>query len=829
MLDSLADGEAKPQARCCGRIAVTSFLQDLRFAARMLRRTPGITASIVAVLALGIGANSALVAVVDGLILHPVNYPHPEELVFLWSYDPKGARGTTAPANFLDWRAQAESLSGFAAWVPTSINVTGMDRPRQLAGAAVTANFFETLGVKPVLGRTFLPGEDGLDGASSVAHTAVISYRYWQEELGGDPSVIGRTIRLDLQPSTIIGVMPRNFQFWWRPHDIWAPIPMDIHDRDFGILHVIARRKAPLARAAAEMKVIAHNLAEAYPKSDRGWTIQVEDFGDRLLNRTFRMRLWLLSGAVALLLLIACTNIASLLLARSAAREREMAVRLALGAAGSRIATQLLTESALLSGLGGGLGLALAWALIRLAPQIAPANVIPGPIELNGMVAGFTLAISAMTSLLCGLAPALSSARSDIQGVLRESSRGSTTARGRQRFRQTMVAIETAVALVLLTGGGMMMESLANLARADTGFDPSNILALRVFLPLAKYDAAGAQSFDRLALQRLAALPGVESAASGTTIPVLDNQRVSFEVEGVPPRDEGQSPDTPYAAVTPDYFRAARIPVKRGRDFRAGDNERSTGVAIVNEELVARYLPPGDPIGRRLQLGKPVRGRNGYGSPEWLQIVGVVGNIRLSALSMEVKPMLYVPYAQGNWSTGVWFTARTERNPSSLVSAIRGEFVRLDADQPIEQISSLDQMVANQLAQPRFQTELMGAFAALALILAAIGVYGVNAYAVTQRRTEIGLRMALGATPGAVLREVAVRGMAPSAIGLAAGLAGSIAASSALKSVLVGSGSAGLLSFFVSALLLAVVSAAACYFPARKAIRIDPAIALRAE
>ena len=801
----------------------------------MLRRAPGISVSIIVVLALGIGVNSAIFGVVDGLVLHPVSYPHPSELVFLWSYDAQGVRGTTAPANFVDWRAQAKSLTGLAAWVPLSVTVTGLDRPRQVGGAVVSANFFETLGVKPLLGRTFLPGEDGLNSASSgpdagaVAHTAVISYRYWQEELSADPNVLGRTLRLDLQPYTIVGVMPRGFQFWWRQDDIWAPVHMDVHNRNFGLLTVIARRKAPLALAAAEMNVVAHNLAEAYPQSDRGWTIRVEDLGDRLLNRTFRNRLWLLSGAVALLLLIACTNIASLLLARSAAREREMAVRLALGAAGSRIAAQLLTESALLSALGGGLGLLLAWALIALSPRFVPAGVIPGPIELNGMVVGFTLAISAMTCLLCGLAPALSSARSGVQAVLRESGRGSTSGRGRHRFRQTMVALETAIALVLLTGGGMMVESLANLTRADTGFDPNNVLALRLFLPLVKYDAAGALGFNRTALERLAALPGVKSVASGTTRPLLDNQDLSFDVEGAPPRDESQSPDTPYAAVTPDYFRAVGIPLKRGRYFTDADNERAAGVAIVDEELVARYLPHGDPIGRRLRLSKPLLGRNSYGSPEWLQIIGVVGNIRLSARSMEVKPMLYVPYAQGNWSPGVWFALRADRNPTTLVSAIRGEFMRLDPDQPIEQISSLDQMLATQLAQPRFQTGLMGSFAALALILAAIGVYGVNAYAVTQRRSEIGLRMALGATPSAVLREVAAYGMAPSAVGLAAGLAGSIAASSALKSVLVGAGSAGILSYFASALLLAIVSAAACYLPARKATRVDPAIALRAE
>jgi len=805
----------------------------------MLRRAPGIAVSIIAILALGIGVNSAIFGVLDGLVLRPVSYPRPSELVFLWSYDPLGVRGTTAPANFVDWRAQAKTLTGLAAWVPVSVTVTGLDRPRQVGGAVVTANFFETLGVKPVLGRTFLPGEDGLSPASEinlretnaggVAHVAVISYRYWQEELGADPNVLGRTLLLDLQPYIVVGVMPPGFQFWWRPDDIWAPVHMDVHNRDFGLLTVIARRKAPLARVAAEMSVIGHNLAETYPESNRGWTVGVEDFGDRLLNRTFRDRLWLLSGAVALLLLIACANVACLLLVRSAAREREMAVRLALGAAGSRIAAQLLTETALLSAVGGALGLLLAWALIGVAPKIVPPDVIPGPIALNGTVAGFTLGVAAITCLLCGLAPALSSARSSVQAALRESSRGSTAGRGRQRFRQIMVAMETAIALILLTGGGRMAEGLANLTRADTGFDPNNVLALRLFLPLVKYDAAGAVSFTRRAIERLGALPGVRSVGAGTARPLLDNQDLSFDAEGAPPRDGRQGPNTPYAAVSPDYFRAAGIPLKRGRYFTDADDQSAGGVVIVDEQLAARYLPPGDPIGRRLRLRKPLLGRNSYGSPEWLRIVGVVGNIRLTARSLEVRPMLYVPYAQGDWSTEVWFLVRADRNPSALVPAIRSELMRLDPDQPVEQISTLSQTIANQLAQPRFQTGLMACFAALALLLAAIGVYGVNAYAVTQRRSEIGLRMALGATPNTVLREVAAHGMGPAAAGLGVGLAGSVSVSSALKSVLVGASSAGIFSYFAPALLLAVVSGAACYFPARKATRVDPAIALRAE
>ncbi|HEY7335982.1 MAG TPA: ABC transporter permease [Bryobacteraceae bacterium] len=807
---------------------MTSLFQNLRFGARMLLRAPGISGCIVLILALGIGANSAIFGVVDCLVLHPAPYAI-DSLVFLWTYDSKGVRNSTSPANFLDLRAQSKSLTGIAAWVPTFAAASGMDRPRQVAASVVTSNFFDTLGAKPLLGRTFLRGEDGLDGAAGVAHTAVISYRYWQQDLGADPNVIGRVIELDLEPATIVGVMPPDFQFWFRPEDIWAPIHMDIHDRDYTYLTVIAHREAPLAGAQAEANVIARNLADAYPKSDRHTTIAVEDFRDRLLNQTFRSRLWLLTGAVGLLLLIACTNIASLLLARSAAREREMAVRVSLGATGSRIAAQLLTETALLSTAGGSLGLLLAWSLIRTAPKIVPFTVIPGALSLSWLVVGFTAALSILTSMLCGLAPALASARGDVQAVLRESSRGSTAGKSRQRFRQSMVAAETAIALMLLAGGGVMIESLSNLTRADTGFNPNNVLALRLFLPLSKYNAQGELLFNRTALRRLSILPGVEAVATGSSLPLINNQTVSFDVEGAPPRGLGEKMDVPYAAVSPDYFRVMRIPLRRGRYFTEADDERAPQVAIVNEELVTRYLHQGDPIGKRLLLTKPVLGRNGFGTAEWIQVVGVVGNVRMSARSPELKPILYLPYAQGNWTTGVWFTARTNLNPSALTSAVRGEFMRMDPDQPIEQITDLDRMLADQLAQPRFQTGLMGAFALLALVLAAIGVYGVNAYAVSQRRSEIGLRMALGATPRDILREVAARGMAPAAIGIGAGTLGSVAVTSALKSVLVGAGAASPLSFFAAVVLLALVSAAACYFPASRATRIDPAIALRAD
>jgi putative ABC transport system permease protein len=804
-------------------------VQNFRVAVRLLLRAPGIAFSIILILALGMGANSAIFGVLNGLVLRPVSYPDFENLVFLWSYDWQGVRNNTAPANFMDWRAQSKSLSDFSAWAAVSVTVTGGGRPRQIAGAAVTANFFQTLGVKPLLGRVFLPGEDGLDGGSSVAKSAIVSYRYWQEELAGDPNVLGRSIDLDFEPYTIVGVMPRDFQFWWRAHDVWTPISMDVHDRqDFGVA-VIARRKVPLARAAAEMNVIASSLADMYPNTNRGWTVRVEDFRDRLLTSTSRNRLWLLSGAVGLLLLIACTNVASLLLARSAAREREMAVRMALGATGGRIAAQLFTESGILSAAGGALGLAIAWVLTRAAPKFVPSNVIPAPIQLNTAVALFTVGLSALTTMLCGLAPVLAVRQSGIQRTLKDVSRGSTAGRNRQRFRQAMVAVETGLALVLLTCGGVMIEGLRSLVRGDAGFDPKNVLTLRLFLPFAKYSAEAALRFRRTALQRIAALPGVSDVTAATTLPPLNNMEVPLNVEGAPPRAIGKEFSVPYAAVSPDFFRTLKIPLKQGRYFTEADDERAPAVAIVNEAFSARYLPSGDPLGKRVVVRRPLLGSNKFASAERLQIVGVVGNVKMRPTDPELKPILYVPEPQGNFSTGVWFAARTNLDPPELASAVRGVFMSLDRDQPIEQLGTLEQLVDSQLAQPRFQTGLMTVFALLALLLASIGVYGINAYAVAQRRSEIGLRMALGATPGVVVREIVARGMIPVAVGMGAGLTGAIAAASLLRTVLVGAGAFNPLAFVAAALVLVVVSAAACYIPARRAARIDPAIALRAD
>lgn len=805
-----------------------SVLQDLRFAIRLLRRTPAIASSIILVLALGIGANSAMFGIVDGLMLHPVSYPNPESLVFVWNHDPQGALSNVSSADFMDWRAQSSSFSDLAAWVPTSFVIIGGDRPRQVGGARVTANFFRALGVKPVLGRTFLPDEDGVDRPAGAARSAVISYRLWQEDLGADPNVLGRTVSVDSISYTVIGVAPADFRFWWRPHDVWIPVSLNSRERDYHGLVVVARLKVRRDRANAEMAVIARSLGEAYPKSDKGWTIQVEDLQEWLLNRTFRTRLLLLSVSVGLVLLIACTNVASLLLARSAAREREIAVRVSLGATEARLARQLLTESALLALGGGGLGLALASAFIGAAPRIVPPNAIPGgTLELSIPVVWFTLAISMLTCLLVGLAPAIATARSGIAFALKQSGRGSTAGRKRQRFRRAMVAAEVAVALMLLASAWLMIGSFRDLTRINPGFDPNNVLTLRVFLPAAKYDAPQALRFYRLALQRISALPGVQDVAVGSSLPLLNTFEVRFDLEGSA-RGEGERPSAPYAAVGAEYFRTLGIPLRRGRSFTEADNENAPLVAILNETLADRYFPNEDPVGKHVVVNRPLRFQSTEETVK-LEVVGVVGNIKLADLSADAKPVIYVPHPQNPWSRAVWFAVRTKIQPLTLVSAVRREFASIDKEQPIEQVGSLEQMLTNQFAQPRFQTELMSLFALVALILATLGIYGVNAYAVTQRTNEIGIRMALGASQSAVLLEIMRQGMWPTLIGIGVGLVGTEAIASALKSVLVGAGTPDPIAIFGAALLLTIVAALACFFPARRATRIDPAIALRTE
>lgn len=808
-----------------------SLLQDLKFGARILLKSPGTTVAVILALTLGIGANSAMFSVVDALLLHPLRLHDPSALVVIQSHDAEGATYSASAADYIDWRKQSNSFSDLAGWWPAGLVITGGDRPVQISGATVTANFFRVLDAKPVLGRTFLPDEDGIDNPASASKVAVISYRVWQETLGADPNVLGRTIKLNSASYAIIGVMPPDFQFLWRNDQIWIPIALDRANRDYHGLHVIGRLRVPRGEAIAEMAGIARSLGEQYPKSNKGWTVEIGGLEESLVNGTLRARVLLLFGAVGLILLIACGDVASLLLARSAARNREIAVRLSLGATRWRLTRQLLTESVLLSMAGGAAGMALAWTLIRLVPAVVPASVIPAgaPIRLNELVVVYTIAVAMCTGILFGLAPALAATRPDVQDSLKDASRGTTSGRGRRQLRQILVTGEIALALILLASAGLMIESLRKLYAVDLGFDPQHVLTLRIFLPAAKFNASRALQFHRQAIERIAALPGVESVGAGSHLPLQPYRMdVPFDLETSAPRSEGERPGVDYITVTEDYFRTLRIVVKRGRALTAHDDASAPPVIIVNESFARRYFPHEDPLGKHVLLNRPILGKSAFEDTIHPEIVGVIGDVKQADVGAEVLPCIYAPHAQNGWSTGMWLVIRASDSPS-LPAAIRREILQMDREQPVGQLGSMEQIFTARFAEPRLQADIMGAFALVALMLAIVGIYGVNSYMVTQRRHEIGVRIALGATPAAVAGSILMQGMRLAAIGIVLGVAGAVAVGSALRAVLVGVSATDPITLAAVALGLAFVAALACYLPAHRATRIDPAVALRGE
>lgn len=808
-----------------------AILQDARFGARILLRSPGITGLVVLALALGIGANSAMFSVVDALLLHPLRYQSPDELSIVFDKDAQGQLRGTSAGNFVDWR-KAKSFTGLAAWAQSVYVLSGPNQAVQVPGARVTANMFQVLGVKPFLGRTFLVGEDGLDGSATVSRVAVISYGLWQNALGSDPNVLGRTIRLNDNSFAIIGVMQSDFELFNRRHQVWVPASLDASDRDYRYLQVVGRRKVSLPEASAEMQSLSQSLAEAFPGNNRSWVAQVENFQDWLVDRRVRARLLLLFAAVGLVLLLACSNVASLLLARSVSRSREIALRVSLGATRGRIMLQLLVESLLLSLLGGVLGLLLAGALIQAAPSFVPASAIPttAPLELSLAVIGFTLLISLLTGILFGLAPAMAASRPDVQETLQDTARGSTGGRGRQFFRQAMVTIEVAVALALLSSAMLMVRSLQKLAATDLGVTTANVLTQRIFLPATTYNAERALRFHRQVLAQVAALPGVTQVAMGSNLPLAHlGMTVPFDLESAPVRAMAEMPDVGYTTITPGYFGLLKMSLRAGRDFADTDAPETPGVVIVNAEFAKRYFPNGDAVGQRIRMNKPALGKNGFGEMEYVQIVGVAGNVTLDEVGAPPVPIIYAPLAQNVWTTAHWLAVKTAGDPVRLAAAVRGAIMALDTNQPVDAGTSLEGNFATQFAEPQFQSRLMGGFALLALGLAIVGIYGVNSYAVSQRQREIGVRLALGATGGAVVRDILGRGMKLTAVGIAVGLAGAVGFNAMLRSALVDVGGLEILPLLAAAALLSVVAAAACYLPARRATQIDPAITLRKE
>ena len=804
-----------------------TFWQDIRYGARMLRRNPGFTTVAVLTLALGIGANTAIFSVVNGVLLRPLPFQNPARLVVVWESS-EGATNSVSVPNYFDWRDQNQVFSDVALFRGRNYILTGAGEANRLRAGVASGRFFDLLGVQPLFGRTFGP-EDDRTGADRVV---VLSYGLWQRRFGADRDVLGEALLLNGNAYTVIGVMPRDFRHpdtdlvqMWLPVSFDTEYVSDLNTRGDHSFQVIARLRegVGLDQARAEMIAIASRLEAEYPGANAGMSAMVLPLLDALVEDV-RPALLVLLGAVGLVLLIVCANVANLFLARAAAREREFGVRVALGAGRTRLVRHLLTESLLIAGIGGGLGLLMAIWGVDLLAALAPRNVPRlDKVAVDGPVLGITFALSVLTGLLVGLAPVRQVFRSEMQSFLREGGRG-TTAVGGGRLRNILVISEVTLSLVLLVGAGLLIKSFLHLMAVNPGFDPQNVLTLRVSLPGSTYAEKRQQAaFQRQLVERIQSVPGVVSAGAVTPLPLSGGRMgVSLTVEGAPPPAPGEEAVARFRLASSDYFRVMRIPLIQGRLFSVSDTAESTAVAIISETMAARYWPRENPIGKRWTFGG--------GGPEskWRTIVGVVGDVKWRSLERASDPELYLPFAQlpMNW---VFFVVRTNSNPMSLVPAVRSQVQTLDADLPVFAIATMDERLSRSVAQRRFTMFLLASFAGLAVVLAAVGVYGVISYSVSRRAHEIGIRMALGAQPNSILRMVLGQGLGLALAGVTLGIGGALTLTRYLESLLFGVASTDILTFSAVPALLLIVAFLASYIPARRATKVDPMVALRYE
>jgi len=809
------------------------FAQDIRYGARVLRKNPGFTLTAVLALALGIGANSAIFSVVYGVLVRPLPFPDAERLAMVYvHFSPQNSeRGNMSIADFLDWKAQNRSFEEPALFAVAGaaqlrrFDLTGVDEPEEVRGTSVTTGFFPALRAQPLLGRLFLPGED----AAGSERKVVLGESLWRRRFGSRPDIVGQGTVLNGMRFTIIGVLPASFQFARLPDaEVWTNLLLNppTHRGPY-FYNGIGRLKpgVTLEQAQAETNAIGGSIERANSSWYSHLTMPVIPLREALVGKV-RPALLVLFGAVVFVLLIAAVNVANLLLSRANVREREIAVRAALGAGRGRLVRQLLTESTLLALLGGGLGLLLAYAGIQLLRAWNPGNLPRvGDIQLDSHVALFTLLISLASGILFGLAPAMHSSRGLI-GSLNEGGRSGTAGTARRRVHAALMVSEVALSLVLLIGAGLLLRSFDLLQKVNAGFsaDPQKVLALDITLSGPKYADGKAQVafFDRL-IEQARALPGVESAALSDSLPPSEaGDSDTFVIDGQAWTQAG-FPSTDNAILGPGYFRAMEIPLLRGRDFADSDTAGSPPVAIISASLARRYFPHEDPIGHRLKQSDPSL----HGSP-FMEIVGVVGDVKYDGLDDHSEMAYYTPYRQ-NFARNLYLVVRSGLPAASLSGTLRQQVRDLDPDVVVSQPSTLEQVMSDSVAQPRFRTALLGLFAAIALVLAAIGIYGVIAYAVAQRTHEIGIRMALGARRMDVLRLVTIRGLQLTLAGLAIGMAAAMALTRLLKSLLFGVRPSDPLTFLGMATLLCTVALLACAEPARRAMRVDPMVALRYE
>ncbi len=801
-----------------------TFLQDFRYSVRMLLKRPGFSLIAIITLALGIGANTAIFSVVNSLLLRPLPFPDSEQLTWVWMDNRgEGIREDIASwPNFEDWRTQNQTFQGMAGVRDRRFNLTGAGEPEELYGANVSANFFDLMRVTPARGRGFNADEEQ-QGRDQVV---VIGHGLWQRRFGGNTNIVGQTLSLNGQPNTIIGVMPPGFQFPNKT-EVWKPLAADAQTRAARgafWLPVIGRLKPGVSRAQAQadMTAIAQRLEQQYPGTNTGFGVNVVLMHEQLVGK-MRTALWLLLGAVGCVLLIACANVANLLLARAATREKEVAIRAALGASRLRVIRQLLTESALLAVLGGGLGLLLArWGLsvlVAFAPSDLPRA---DSIAIDRRVLFFTLGLSLLTGVVFGLVPALQASKLGLGEVLKEGGRSS--AGGGQRTRSALVVAEIALALVLLTGAGLLLKSSWRLQQVNPGFTPEHVLKMRLSLPGSKYpDGTNAAGFYQQLLENLSGLPGVQAAGMSSSVLLYKiHNSAGISIEGRPGPASGPRPELPLDSISPSYFQVMGMQVVQGRNFGEQDKRDGLPVAIVNETMARRFWPNEDPIGKRFTFGDTAPQAN------WLTVVGVVRDSRRQGLDAPIRMESFLPHAQRPLRA-MEVVLRTSDDPLVMARSARSAVWSLDRDLPVSEIETVEHMLEARVAPRRFNLLLLSLFALVALLLAAVGIYGVMSYSVTQRTREIGIRVALGAQTRIVLKLIIGQGMRLALLGVGIGLAAAVALTRLMVGLLFGVSATDPLTFGAIALLLAGITLLACYFPARRAAKVDPLVALRYE
>jgi putative ABC transport system permease protein len=819
--------QIKEQVRDVRRGAmIESILQDLRYGVRVLIKNPAFTAVAVLTLALGVGANTAIFSVVNAVLLRPLPYPDAQQLVWIWETHPNIKVEPASLPNFTDWKNQAGSFEGMAAFISSTLALTGEGEPERIPTAFVVGDLFSVLGVSPALGRSFLAEEDKPGNARVV----ILSHAMWQRRFGGDRNIINKSITLSGNPYTVIGVLPQGFKHpesgQRKLPELYAPLGRapESAGRRSDFLGVVARMKpgVSLTQAQVEMNTITARLSQQYPDSNANWGVTLLPLHERVTGDVSRA-LWLLMGVVGFLLLIACVNVANLMLARSAARGQEIAIRRALGADRLRLVRQFLTESVLLSLVGGALGLLLAkWGITALT-SLSPGNIPRlDEVRLNWPVLVFTLAASLLTGLVFGLFPALNATNPNLTASLKEGGRGSTEGSRSARLRRALVVSEIAIALMLLVGAGLMVRSFMRLQEVDPGFQPERVLAVDVALPGAKYkeDERVVGFFDQF-LSRVKTQTGVESVAAISTLPLSGSgDIITFEIEGKTALADSGSVDAEYRIATPGYFRTMRIPLVKGNEFTERDTKDAPYAMVINETFARRFFPNEEPIGKRINFG-------GTESP-WRTIVGMVKDVRLQSLDTEPYPQMYVALAQAP-RRSMTMVVRTASDPLSVIPFVRNELATLDKDQPLYNVRTMQQVMSESTARRRFNMMLIAIFAFLGLVLASVGIYGVISYSVTQRTHEIGVRMALGAEARDILKMIVRQGMGMVILGVGLGLGGAFGLTRVMSSLLFGVSPTDLFTFAGVSLILATVALLACYIPARRATRVDPMIALRFE